>query len=76
MPQELLSRRWEFETSDPVGVGAKEIETISEQKVWSGPWKINRKLTWSSYLDVAFPAWWEAQNGRSGVDLRKKKEWG
>jgi len=26
MPQELLSLRREFETSDPVGVGEKEIE--------------------------------------------------
>jgi hypothetical protein len=34
MPQELLNWRW---TSDPVVVGANEIQTISEQKVWSGP---------------------------------------
>jgi len=34
MPQELLNWR---RTSDPVVVRAKEIETILEQKVWSGP---------------------------------------
>jgi hypothetical protein len=26
-----------------------------------------------SDLDVAFSGWWEAQNGRSGVDLKKKR---
>ena len=32
MPQELLSRRWEFEIPDPVGVGAKGLKKKKTQK--------------------------------------------
>jgi len=33
MPQELLSRIREFEISNPLGVGAKRLKKISEDKI-------------------------------------------
>ena len=76
MPQVLHCQRLEIETFDPVVVRAKEIETISKQKVWSGPWNINQKCTWISDLDVAFPVWWEAQNRLSTGEVALERNGG
>ena len=48
MSQELLSRRWEFEISDPVGAGTKRLKKKSQNRRSGVDLRTNWKLTWSS----------------------------